>query len=66
MIHNAPLITTLVGGFVLAFAFGAVANWFKMSPIVGYLVAGIVVGPYSPGFVADAALAPQPRSALSS
>ena len=59
MIHNAPLITTLVGGFVLAFALGAVANWFRMSPIVGYLVAGIVVGPYSPGFVADAALAPQ-------
>ena len=59
MTHADSLILTLVGGFVLAFVFGMLANRLKLSPLVGYLVAGIVVGPYTAGFVADLELAPQ-------
>jgi CPA2 family monovalent cation:H+ antiporter-2 len=57
--HDDSLILTLVGGFVLAFVFGMLANRLKLSPLVGYLVAGIVVGPHTIGFVADEQLAPQ-------
>ena len=53
------LISILVAGFVLAFAFGMIANRLKLSPLVGYLIAGVVVGPYTIGFVADTNLAPQ-------
>jgi len=59
MPHADSLIVTLVGGFVLAFVFGMLANKLKLSPLVGYLVAGVVVGPYTGGFVADTELAPQ-------
>ncbi|WP_122467251.1 MULTISPECIES: cation:proton antiporter [Brevundimonas] len=59
MPHADSLIMTLVGGFVLAFVFGMLANRLKLSPLVGYLVAGIVVGPFTPGYVADTELAPQ-------
>jgi CPA2 family monovalent cation:H+ antiporter-2 len=55
--HHTPLIATLVGGLVLAFIFGAVANRLRMPPLAGYLIAGILVGPYTPGFVADSGLA---------
>jgi CPA2 family monovalent cation:H+ antiporter-2 len=57
MPHDTPLISTIVGGLVLAFIFGAIANRFRMPPLVGYLIAGVVVGPYTPGFVADGELA---------
>jgi monovalent cation:H+ antiporter-2, CPA2 family len=53
------LITTLVAAIVLAFVFGFVAQRLRLSPIVGYLVAGFIVGPYSPGFTADVELAMQ-------
>ena len=56
MQHSTPLITTIVAGLVLAFIFGMIANRFKMPPLVGYLFAGILAGPYTPGFVADQAL----------
>jgi CPA2 family monovalent cation:H+ antiporter-2 len=59
MPHADSLILTLVGGFVLAFLFGMLANRLKLSPLVGYLVAGVVVGPFTAGFVADIELAPQ-------
>lgn len=59
MPHHTSLIAILVYGFVLAFAFGALANRLRLSPLVGYLVAGIVAGPYTPGFVGDPELAPQ-------
>ena len=59
MPHDTPLITTIVAGLVLAFIFGAIANRLKMPPLVGYLIAGVAVGPHSPGFVADQALASQ-------
>jgi CPA2 family monovalent cation:H+ antiporter-2 len=56
MHHDTPLITTIVAGLVLAYIFGMVANRFRLPPLVGYLFAGILVGPYSPGFVADVEL----------
>ena len=59
MPHADSLIVTLVGGFVLAFVFGMLANRLRLSPLVGYLIAGVVVGPFTPGYVADTELAPQ-------
>ena len=56
MHHDTPLITTIVAGLVLAYIFGMIANRLKMPPLVGYLFAGILVGPNTPGFVADQAL----------
>jgi monovalent cation:H+ antiporter-2, CPA2 family len=55
--HNTPLIATIVVGLGLAFALGLVAQRLRISPLVGYLLAGVAVGPFTPGFVADAALA---------
>ena len=57
--HVDPLLLTLAAGFTLAVVLGMVAHRFKLSPILGYLLAGVVVGPHTPGFVADAALAAQ-------
>jgi CPA2 family monovalent cation:H+ antiporter-2 len=57
MLHHTPLIATIVVGLVLAFVFGAIAHRLKLSPLVGYLLAGVAVGPYTPGFVADQPLA---------
>jgi CPA2 family monovalent cation:H+ antiporter-2 len=57
MPHHTPLISILVGGFVAAFLMGTLAQRFKISPLAGYLVAGIIIGPFTPGFVADARLA---------
>lgn len=59
MHHETPLITTIAVGLVLAFIFGAIANRARLSPLVGYLLAGVVVGPATPGFVADVHLAPE-------
>src|SRR5262245_55109848 len=59
MPHQAPLISTIVIALVLAWAFAAVANWLKLPPIVGYLLAGIAIGPFTPGFVADQNIASQ-------
>ncbi|MES2884801.1 MAG: YbaL family putative K(+) efflux transporter [Pseudomonadota bacterium] len=55
--HHTPLIATLVAGLVLAFVSGALAHRLKVSPLIGYLLAGVMVGPFTPGFVADQALA---------
>lgn len=57
MHHDTPLISTIVAGLVLAYIFGMVANRLRMPPLVGYLFAGIIVGPFTPGFVADQELA---------
>lgn len=59
MPHDTPLIATIVAGLGLAFIFGAIAHRLKAPPLVGYLLAGILVGPHTPGFVADQALAPE-------
>jgi monovalent cation:H+ antiporter-2, CPA2 family len=57
--HETSLITILAMGFVLAFALGFVAIRLRLPPIVGYLLAGIFLGPFTPGMVADTALAGQ-------
>jgi CPA2 family monovalent cation:H+ antiporter-2 len=55
--HHSPLIATIVAGLVVAFVMGAIAHRLRVSPVAGYLFAGVVVGPFTPGFVADIALA---------
>ena len=57
--HGLDLILTLTAGLVAALVGGFVTQRLRLSPIVGYLIAGILVGPYTPGFVADRALAEQ-------
>jgi len=57
--HDAPLIGTIVGGIVLAFFFAAIAHRLRLPPLAGYLLAGVVCGPFTPGFVADGHLAHQ-------
>ncbi len=59
MPHDVSLIATIAAGFGLAMVFGYAAARFGMSPLVGYLLAGIVIGPATPGFVADVGLAGQ-------
>src|SRR5436309_2653208 len=56
---NIDLILTLTGGLAAALVLGYVTQRLGLSPIVGYLLAGIVVGPNTPGFVADRHLAEQ-------
>ena len=55
--HQTPLIAMIAAGLMLAYVFGLVAHRLRVQPLVGYLVAGVLVGPYTPGFTADAALA---------
>jgi monovalent cation:H+ antiporter-2, CPA2 family len=57
--HNISLITTLAAGFGLALIFGFIAERIKLPALVGYLVAGILIGPATPGFVADVGIASQ-------
>ncbi len=57
--HDLPLVTTVATGLGLAFIFGLIANKLRIPPIVGYLLAGVVIGPHTPGFVADIHLAEQ-------
>lgn len=59
MPHDVSLIATIAAGFGLAMVFGLIASRLNMPPLVGYLLAGIVVGPFTPGFVADVGLAGQ-------
>ena len=57
MPHHTPLISTIVVALVLAFVLGAVANRFRASPLAGYLLAGVLIGPFTPGYVADQGMA---------
>jgi monovalent cation:H+ antiporter-2, CPA2 family len=59
MIHQTPLIATIVAGLGVAFILGLVAVRLRLSPLVGYLLAGVLIGPFTPGFVADQSLASQ-------
>ncbi len=59
MPHNVSLISTIAAGFGLALVFGYVAARLKVPPLVGYLLAGVLIGPATPGFVADVDLAGQ-------
>jgi len=62
MPHHTPLIATLVAGLVLAFVLEALAHRVRASPIVGYLLAGVLVGPYTPPDIPAAAALPCRRS----
>lgn len=57
--HEFPLITTIAAGFTAAWILGLITQWLRLSPIVGYLLAGVLIGPYSPGFNGDIHLAHQ-------
>jgi len=57
--HNIDLILTLTGGLTAALFLGFITQKMKLSPIVGYLLAGIIVGPFTPGFVANQEIAAQ-------
>ncbi len=59
MLESYPLITTVVSSVVLAFLLGLLANRLKLPTLLGYLVAGILLGPNTPGFIADIHLAEQ-------
>lgn len=58
MVHQT-LIATIVVGLGLAFVFGAVAHRLKIPLLIGYILAGVVIGPFTPGYVADQTLALQ-------
>jgi K+:H+ antiporter len=57
--HNVTLITTIAAGLGLALIMGFIAARLKLPPLVGYLIAGIIIGPATPGFVADVELSAQ-------
>jgi CPA2 family monovalent cation:H+ antiporter-2 len=57
MPHYTPLIGTIVTALVAAFVMGAIAYRLRISPIAGYLMAGVLIGPFTPGFVADSGVA---------
>src|SRR4051812_13554616 len=57
--HELPLISTIAAAFTAAWVLGLLTQWLRLSPIVGYLLAGIAIGPYTPGFVGDVHLAQQ-------
>lgn len=59
MHNDMALVATVAIGFVLAAGFGYLADRLRLPPLVGYLVAGIMMGPFTPGFTADMALAAQ-------
>lgn len=57
--HDLPLVTTIAAAFAAAWVFGIIAQRIGLSPIVGYLLAGIAIGPYTPGFSGDPKIAHQ-------
>jgi len=57
--HDLPLVSTVAAGLSLAFLLGMVATKLRIPPIVGYLFAGILIGPYTPGYIGDIAIAEQ-------
>lgn len=57
--HEFPLIATIAAGFTAAWILGLLAQWLRLSPIVGYLLAGMLIGPHTPGFRGDMDLAHQ-------
>ena len=57
--HDFPLLTTLAAGFTAAWILGIITQRIGLSPIVGYILAGVAIGPYTPGFMGDAEIATQ-------
>ncbi|WP_208435957.1 YbaL family putative K(+) efflux transporter [Bartonella phoceensis] len=56
MLHDTPLITTIVAGLCLAFLLGMIASRLRISPLVGYLLAGVIVGPNTGGLRIDSVI----------
>lgn len=59
MLESYPLVTTLVSSIVVAFLLGLLANRLRLPTILGYLIAGMMIGPNTPGFIADTKIAEQ-------
>ena len=59
MLHSVTLITTIAASLGLALMMGLIANRLKLPPLMGYLIAGILLGPATPGFIADVELSSQ-------
>lgn len=57
--HDLPLVSTVAVGLSLAFICGLIATKLRLPPLVGYILAGVIIGPHSPGFTADIAIAEQ-------
>jgi CPA2 family monovalent cation:H+ antiporter-2 len=57
--HDAPLITLIAAAFTAAWVLGIITHKLRLSPIVGYLLAGVAIGPFTPGYVGDTHLASQ-------
>src|SRR5215470_13101114 len=57
--HELPLITTIAAAFTSAWLLGLLTQRLRLSPIVGYLLAGVLIGPHTPGYVGDVHLATQ-------
>src|SRR5215213_8018584 len=57
--HETELIATIAVGLSAAFVGGLIAHHFRLPTLIGYLLAGVALGPFTPGFVADTHLAPQ-------
>src|SRR5690554_2780558 len=57
--HELTLISTIAVGLTAAWVLGLLTQRFGLSPIIGYLSAGIVIGPYTPGYVGDLEIAHQ-------
>ena len=58
-VEHLPLLTTIAAGFAAAWLLGLVTQKLKLSPIVGYILAGVAIGPHTPGFKGDVAIAQQ-------
>jgi CPA2 family monovalent cation:H+ antiporter-2 len=58
-VEHLPLLTTIAAGFAAAWLFGLITQKLKLSPIVGYILAGVAIGPHTPGFTGDVAIAQQ-------
>ena len=57
--HNTSLIATIAAGFTGAWLLGLITQRLGLSPIVGYILAGVIIGPHTPGFVGDLHVAQQ-------
>ena len=57
--HSTPLVTLIVAAFGVAFVLGTLANRLRVSPLIGYLLAGVLIGPFTPGFIGSTELATQ-------
>jgi CPA2 family monovalent cation:H+ antiporter-2 len=58
-VEHLPLLTTIAAGFAAAWLLGLITQKLRLSPIVGYILAGVAIGPHTPGFTGDVAIAQQ-------